>query len=234
MRKMKKIPVLFLFLCLLLNTMASAQEAINADYSAAMLTLMSEGIEPQEERIQAMTEQEVQEVAIEKMSYTTDVLTVRELPGTQFDEIGKLSQFARIHIIGVCDNGWSHVQMEDGTVGYVCNDYLSDLVPEGAENIGESLGVYTITYYCSCPICCGWWSGGPTASGAYPTADWTVAADPSVLPLGTHIYINGHEYCVEDTGSGVLGNHIDIFVDDHDLAVTNGVSSAEVFASKAE
>ncbi len=225
---------LILTFCLLFNTAAFAQDVIDADYSAAMLTLMGQGLDPQEEPIQNMTEQSVQEVSIEKTSYTTDVLTVRELPGTQYSEVGKLSQFTRIHVIGVCNNGWSHVQMEDGTVGYVCNDYVSDIVPEGAENIGESLGVFTVTYYCSCEICCGWWSGGPTASGAYPVADWTVAADPDVLPLGTHIYINGHEYCVEDTGSGVSGMHIDIYVDDHELAVSNGVSEAEVFASTAQ
>lgn len=234
MRKRYRRAGFTLLFCLLLNTAASAQEVIDADYSAAMLSIMSEGRQPQEEPVQEMTEQSVQEVAIEKTSYTTDVLTVRELPGTEYNEIGKLAQYARVRIVGVCNNGWSHVCMEDGTIGYVCNDYISDIVPEGAENIGESLGVYTITYYCACESCCGWWSGGPTASGAYPVADWTVAADPEVLPLGTHIYINGHEYCVEDTGAGVSGKHIDIFVDDHKLAVENGITEAEVFASRAE
>lgn len=222
-----------LLFCLLLDAAVSAYDVIDADYSAALLTLMSEGREPQEERIPEMTEQEVQEVAIEKESYTTDVLTVRELPGTQYAELAKLARYARVNVTGVCDNGWSRVCMDDGTVGFVCNEYFSDLVPEGAKDIGESLGLFTVTYYCACEVCCGWWSGGPTASGAYPTADWTVAADPDVLPLGTRIYINGHEYCVEDTGSGVSGNHIDIYVTDHDLAVDNGITEAEVFASKS-
>lgn len=218
--------------CLFSAASVNAQEFIDADYSAAMLSIMSEGEVPQEVPVQELAQQNVQEIAIQKESYTTDVLTVRALPGTEYEEVGKLAQYTTVQVIGVCDNGWSRVQMESGVVGFVSNDYLSDIVPAGAQNIGESLGVFTVTYYCACELCCGWWSGGPTASGAYPVADWTVAADPEVLPLGTHIYINGHEYCVEDTGSGVEGKHIDIYVNDHSVAVNNGVASAEVFASK--
>lgn len=219
---------------LCLSTAVNAQEpaVIDADYSAAMLSIMSEGEVPQEEPVEELAQQNVQEVAIQKESYTTDVLAVRALPGTEYEEVGKLAQYTKVQVTGVCDNGWSRVQMESGVVGFVSNEYLSDLVPAGAQNIGESMGVFTVTYYCACELCCGWWSGGPTASGAYPVADWTVAADPEVLPLGTHIYINGHEYCVEDTGSGVEGKHIDIYVNDHSVAVNNGVASAEVFASK--
>lgn len=232
MGRIKKSICIFAAVCLMPLRLAAASDEYDPEYSAAMLEVMGEGQVPQETQVEQVTDQQVQEVAIEKESYTTDVLTVRELPGTQYAQVGMLSQYAKVLVVGVCDNGWSRVSMENGTVGYVDNDYLSDIVPAGAENIGESLGLYTITYYCSCDICCGGWSGGPTASGAYPVADWTVAADPEVLPLGTHIYINGHEYCVEDTGSGVVGQHIDIYVDDHDLAVSNGVSSAEVFACK--
>lgn len=232
MRTVFKTTAMGLLFCLLLGNLTYAQDIIDADYSAAMISLMGEGMEPQEEILEEMTGQNVQEVAIEKESYTTDVLTVRALPGTEYESLGMLAQYTKVHVTGVCDNGWSRVQMEDGTVGFVSNEFLSDIVPEGAENIGESLGLFTITYYCSCELCCGWWSGGPTASGAYPVADWTVAADPEILPLGTRIYINGHEYCVEDTGSGVHGAHIDIYVNDHSLAVNNGVATAEVFASK--
>lgn len=219
--------------CLCFGCFAMASENIDADYSAALLTAMGQGEEPKEKILDQVATQEIKEVWVDKISYTTDVLTVRANPGTEYSELAKLSQYAQVQVVGVCDNGWSHVVMADGTNGYVSNEFLSDVVPEGAANIGDSMGVFTVTYYCSCGICCGWWSGGPTASGAYPVADWTVAADPDVLPLGTRIYINGHEYCVEDTGSGVNGNHVDIYVNDHELAVNNGIGYAEVFASKS-
>lgn len=231
MKILGKVMVVF-SLCLMFVHPVCAEEILDPDYSAAMLTVMGSGGQVETQVLDNM-EQAVQEIAVEKEVYTTDVLSVRALPGTEYDIVAKLAQYAKIHVIAVCDNGWSRVRMEDGQQGYVKNEFISDVVPEGAKNIGESLGLYTITYYCSCEACCGYWSGGPTASGVYPTADWTVAADPDVLPLGTHVYINGHEYCVEDTGSGVEGQHIDIYVSDHQLAVNNGIASAEVFASKS-
>ncbi|MDO5540905.1 MAG: 3D domain-containing protein [Eubacteriales bacterium] len=232
MKAFMKTGSIFLIVCLMFVSPVCAEAVIDADYSAAILSVMSEGNVPEEQIVEAVSDQTIQEIAIQKEVYTTDVLAVRKLPGTTYEEIAKLAKYAKVQVIGVCDNGWSRVQMEDGQIGYVCNEFLSDIVPEGAENIGESLGVFTVTYYCACEICCGWWSGSPTASGAYPVADWTVAADPEVLPLGTHIYISGHEYCVEDTGSGVDGQHVDIYVTDHELAVNNGIGYAEVFASK--
>lgn len=208
----------------------AAQEMIDADYSGAMLAVMGMGETPVEEPVDRMTG--VYQVGADKMSYTTDVLTVRAQPGVEYEQVGMVAKYAKIQVTGVCNNGWSAVQLPSGVSGYVSNEFLSDVVPEEAQNIGESLGVFTVTYYCACSVCCGSWSGSPTASGAYPTADWTLAADPDVLPLGTHVYMNGHEYCVEDTGSGVEGNHIDVFVTDHDLAVENGIASAELFKSR--
>ena len=57
--------------------------------------------------------------------------------------------------------------------------------------------------YCNCRICCGQWSGGPTASGAYPTANHTIAVDANnpTVPMGTKVVMNGVEYTVEDTGA---------------------------------
>ena len=53
--------------------------------------------------------------------------------------------------------------------------------------VGESLGLVVTSGYCNCPICCGQWSGGPTASGAMPTANHTIAVDAAnpFVPIGT-------------------------------------------------
>src|SRR5690242_171338 len=57
---------------------------------------------------------------------------------------------------------------------------------------------------------------GQTASGAM-TRVGLVAADPSVLPLGSVIQVRGAgpysgNYTVADTGALVKGRHIDIFI----------------------
>jgi uncharacterized protein YabE (DUF348 family) len=51
---------------------------------------------------------------------------------------------------------------------------------------------------------------GTTATGT-TVKKGTVAVDPSVIPLGTRMYIPGYGYGVaEDTGGGVIGNFIDL------------------------
>lgn len=80
-------------------------------------------------------------------------------------------------------------------------------------------GEFLLTAYCSCPICCGKWSGGPTASGVMPQEGRTIAVDKRVIPLGTHVYIDGlGEFIAEDTGSAVKGNHIDVYMGSHTAA----------------
>ena len=99
----------------------------------------------------------------------------------------------------------------------------------------KSLGVFNLTAYCTCKICCGKNSpevtGRPskTRSGTHPVQGRTVAVDPNVIPLGTHIFINGHEYVAEDTGSWVDGKDVDIFFDSHKEALIFGRQKAEVF-----
>ena len=79
--------------------------------------------------------------------------------------------------------------------------------------------------YCNCRICCGVWSGGPTASGAYPTANHTIAVDASnpFVPIGTKVVINGVEYTVEDTGAFArYGVQFDVYYDNHAAASAHG------------
>ena len=85
---------------------------------------------------------------------------------------------------------------------------------------GES-GVYKITAYCSCSICCGKQTG-ITASGARATANHTIAA-PRTFSFGEHVSINGTTYTVEDSGGAIQGNRIDIYMDSHAEALAWGV-----------
>jgi 3D (Asp-Asp-Asp) domain-containing protein len=83
---------------------------------------------------------------------------------------------------------------------------------------------FTATAYCT---------GRVTASGTAPTAK-TVAADPAVLPLGSHIRLTGLDkrydgvYVVRDTGARVRGRRIDLYIRDCHEAVGFGRRSATV------
>ncbi|MBD3203109.1 hypothetical protein GF327_02355 [Candidatus Woesearchaeota archaeon] len=78
---------------------------------------------------------------------------------------------------------------------------------------------------------------GSTRSGTNPTAKRTIAVDPSVVSLGTLVYIYwGEEYddwngCfrAEDTGGAIEGNHFDIYsgVGDESTGEINIASHAE-------
>lgn len=102
---------------------------------------------------------------------------------------------------------------------------------------GQSLGNVVTSAYCSCPICCGVWSGGPTASGAMPTADHTLAVDANnpFVPMGTRIIMNGIEYVVEDTGNfDQYGVQFDIYFDDHGTATNWGHQTMEAFLADGD
>lgn len=79
------------------------------------------------------------------------------------------------------------------------------------------------TAYCACPICCGRWSGGPTASGVMPQEGRTIAADTSLFGFGTCLVLPTGIHIVEDTGSAIKGWRIDIFFTTHDEALGFGV-----------
>ena len=114
-----------------------------------------------------------------------------------------------------------------------------DPQPEPAEAVDpvQSLGEFKVTHYCACPICCGKWADGITATGTTATEGRTIAVDPTVIPLGSTVrvtYGDGTvaEYIAEDAGSAIQGNRLDVFVADHGRAWDLGVRYADVIVLK--
>lgn len=64
---------------------------------------------------------------------------------------------------------------------------------------------------------------GITASGKVVRDHQTIAVDPSVIPLGTKVYIEGIGVRVaEDTGGAIVGNRIDVYMSDLPTAIQFG------------
>ena len=104
----------------------------------------------------------------------------------------------------------------------VANMTIEDL--KGEEYRLVYLGNYQITHYCTEKYkhICGT-GNGITATGTEVTAGRTVAVDPTVIPYGTTMYIEGYGFRVaEDCGGAVKGNHIDMAVDTHANALAMG------------
>lgn len=131
----------------------------------------------------------------------------------------------------------------DSSEGFVMGEDSEELEevaePEEEEEIDEPkefAGNFEATAYTAfCNTGC----TGVTATGydvsntIYKEGKRIIAADPSVIALGTNVVIktsdgNSFEAVVEDTGGDIVGNRIDILVDSVDEAKQFGRQSVEV------
>ncbi|HHV30538.1 3D domain-containing protein [Acetivibrio mesophilus] len=95
---------------------------------------------------------------------------------------------------------------------------VADIMPQCKKIINMTATAYDLSYK-SCGKTREHPAYGITASGKRATVGRTIAVDPSVIPLGTRVYISFPDaynyldgiYIAEDTGSLIKGNKIDIF-----------------------
>jgi 3D (Asp-Asp-Asp) domain-containing protein len=122
------------------------------------------------------------------------------------------------------------------------------LSPFGKREIKEEVWM-EVTAYCACQQCTGWERRvtscfmpvyaygsnegkrkkvGITSSGR-KARKGAIAADLTKYPYGTKMYIPGYGWGeVQDKGSAIKGNHIDIFFADHDEAIKWGRKKLKV------
>ena len=156
----------------------------------------------------------------------------------QIDEIGH-NPYQLISYLTVKYGGFTYAEVADEIqkifkeqYGLYTDSTRETVTEKKTVRVGESLGQVVTSGYCNCPICCGQWSGGPTASGAYPQANHTIAVDASnpFVPMGTHVIMNGVEYVVEDTGNfAQYGVQFDVFYGDHASASAHGHQTWEAY-----
>lgn len=110
----------------------------------------------------------------------------------------------------------------------VATSDLSTLKSEEYELV--YLGDFKITYYCDQRydhVCGG---NGKTKSGKPTEVGVTAAADWSVLPKGSIVYIEEIGFReIQDVGGAVKSNHIDVLVHDHSEALSLGVDTEGVW-----
>ena len=107
-----------------------------------------------------------------------------------------------------------------------------DMEPEIVEESKDIyMGTFKVTYYCGCYPCSEGW-GNMTSTGVRAKEGRTIAVDPSVIPYGTRVLVNGQEYIAEDCGGAIKGNDIDIYLEDHDRVYESGVDYYDVYILK--
>ncbi len=94
---------------------------------------------------------------------------------------------------------------------YECIQVERNQLQEQVDELSKwkSLGQFTITYYWPGEDC----YGKLTSTGTIAKEGKTIAVDPSIIPYGSTIKINGNEYIAEDCGGAIKGNKIDVFVE---------------------
>lgn len=148
-------------------------------------------------------------------------VNIRSIPSTDGEILGSLEVGTKVHIIKRGD-GWLYTDTDD----FIYEGGTSETEPRKL----VSLGNFKFTAYCTCVKCCGKNSKNvKTRSGTTPIEGRTISVDPKIIPLGTTVVIDGHEYIAEDTGSAIHGKIIDLFIDGHQRALKYGVQHHEVF-----
>lgn len=98
---------------------------------------------------------------------------------------------------------------------------------ETAAPEGKALTVTATAYTANCNGC-----SGITATGINLKANpnqKVIAVDPSVIPLGSKVYVEGYGTAIAgDTGGAIKGNKIDVFVPSHSDAVNFGVKTVKI------
>lgn len=90
----------------------------------------------------------------------------------------------------------------------------------------RTLTMTATAYVADCPGCSGITATGIDVRNSTPNL---IAVDPSVIPLGSKVWVEGYGTAIAgDTGGAIKGNRIDLLVADYDTAVQYGVHTVTV------
>jgi 3D (Asp-Asp-Asp) domain-containing protein len=102
----------------------------------------------------------------------------------------------------------------------ICPHPLTDLpVPAVTVSKSETMTMTATAYVAT---------GHRCKDGSWPIPGKTLAVDPSVIPLGSKALVDGKEYTATDTGSKVIGRHVDLVASSRGEAISWGVRKVMV------
>jgi 3D (Asp-Asp-Asp) domain-containing protein len=109
---------------------------------------------------------------------------------------------------------------------------VNKIVTQGTSATASRGGSITGKKLISC-IATAYSGGSRTSSGKMtvrnPDGLSTIAVDPSVIPMGSKVYVDGYGYAIAaDTGGAIHGNKIDLFFDSYQETVNWGLRKVKL------
>ena len=214
-----------------ITTTAKEKEAVKETTATVALSTKEKAVK--KEKTTAETDDKkakTKSVDIKTTVIEADVLYVQEdvkfrkRPSTSADVIKIVEQGEKVNVTGEEKNGFYPVKVGNKS-GYIMASYLGTKpsnVTTTEESVSkEYIGTFKVTAYTA-------GSSARTASGTTCEAGRTIAA-PSSFAFGTKLMFNGNVYTVEDRGSAIVNNVLDLYVDSESEAVQWGVRYVEVY-----
>lgn len=112
---------------------------------------------------------------------------------------------------------------------------VNKVIVKGTGNAYASRGSDNIAYKKKLSVVSTAYSGhSATATGRTPVRDSnglsTIAVDPSVIPLGSKVYVEGYGYAIAaDTGGAIKGNKIDLYLNSENECINWGRRTVNLF-----
>lgn len=169
-------------------------------------------------------------------------LNCRIKPSTEDSEIIKVfPRGTELQVIGVDETGKWYEVWDGETQGYCYGTYFVDNKEDldkqevasdsNDKTKGKYLGRFKITHYCPCYTCNGSNSGRTSWAGQIIPGQ-TIAVDPSVIGKLQWVYIDGYGYRRAEDCGAFSGNHIDVAVPTHSMALDMGVVYKDVYLAE--
>lgn len=170
-------------------------------------------------------------------------LNCRIKPSTEDSEIIKVfPKGTELQVIGVDETGKWYEVWDGETQGYCYGTYFVDNKEDldkqevasdsNGKTKGKYLGRFKITHYCPCYTCNGSNSGRTAWAGQIIPGQTNCSQNSSVIGKLQWVYIDGYG-CrrAEDCGA-FGGNHIDVAVPTHSMALDMGVVYKDVYLAE--
>lgn len=134
--------------------------------------------------------------------------------------------------VGIFADAVNEVSAEGGVTVDENGVQVGSAIAASSDDTLIPLGTFRITHYCPCSICNGPYTNGITSTGVTAVTNHTIAVDPSQIPYGSKVVINGQVYVAEDCGGAIKHNCIDVYVATHEECNRKGVFYTEVYLVK--